>query len=230
MKHAICLYCFGNMEEQLSWYDWWKQDALLCGRCKAKLHRLDMDTCIEELPLHILFEYNEDMESMLFQYKEGRDIALAPAFFYEDKKKFIDRYRHHTIVLLPSSKKKYIERGFQPVKEMLAGMEIEVIEPFVKLYDHKQSLQSYENRKKIDQVIQRNYEICLPDTPLVLVDDVCTSGSSLKRAYHLIKEHRYKIEAFVLCAHPLFVESCDKKGLPRHKRFSILEHVARNGR
>lgn len=230
MKHTRCLYCFGDIEHQLTWYDWWKQDSLLCGACKARLQRLDLDTCIDQLPLHVLYTYNEDLESMIFQYKEGRDIALAPVFFYEDRKKMFDRYRHYTIVLLPSSEEKLKERGFQPVKQMLEDLPFKTIEPFYKSSNHKQSLQSYENRKNIDQVIHRNHAICLPDTPLLLVDDVCTSGSSLKRAYDLIKEHRYKIEAFVLCAHPLFVESCDKKGLRHHKSFSILNHVARNGR
>lgn len=230
MKQERCLYCFGNIEHDLNWMDWWKQDSLLCGTCKGKLNRLDLDTKLDGMPLHILYEYNETMESMIFQFKEGRDIALAPLFLYEDRKKIIDRYRHYTIVLLPSSQEKLRERGFQPVKEMLEKIPIPVVEPFYKLNHHKQSLQSFENRKKIDQVMQRNPAIKLPDTPLLLLDDVCTSGFSLKRAYDLIKEHTYRIEAFVLCAHPLFVESCDKKGLRHRKSFSILEHVVRNGR
>lgn len=230
MKHDRCLNCFGNIEQEISWKDWWKQDALLCGQCKKQLKRIDLDTQLNGIPLHIIYEYNEALESMLFQFKEGRDIALAPVFLYEERKKLIDRYRHYHIVLLPSSEEKRKERGFQPVKEMLRNVSIPTLQPFYKLNNHKQSLQNFENRKLINQVIQRDPAIPLPQTPLLLFDDVCTSGSSLKRAYELIQEHTYKIEAFVLCAHPLFVESCDKKDLRHCDCFSILEHVARNGR
>lgn len=230
MKQERCLYCFENIQNGLSFQDWLRQDEVLCGNCKAALHVLQLDTSIDQLPLHILYEYNEAMESMIFQMKEGRDIALAPVFFHSFRKKIIDRYRHSTIVLLPSSKEKYAERGFQPMKEMLKGMPMDIIEPFYKSENHKQSLQSFENRAHIDQIIQRKKTIQLPPTPLLILDDVCTSGSSLKRAYDLIKEHTYKIEALVLCAHPLFVESCDKKGLRHRKSFSILGHAVRNGR
>lgn len=230
MKQERCLYCFENIQNGLSFHDWLRQDDVICGKCKSKLHVLQLDTQLEKMPLHILYEYNETMESMIFQMKEGRDIALAPVFFHSFRKKIIDRYRHSTIVLLPSSKEKYAERGFQPVKEMLKGIPMNIVEPFYKSENHKQSLQSFEERVHIDRIIQRDYKISLPKTPLLLLDDVCTSGSSLKRAYDLIKEHTYKIEALVLCAHPLFVESCDKKGLRHRKSFSILETVVRNGR
>lgn len=230
MKQERCLYCFENIQNGLSFYDWLKQDEVLCGNCKSSLHVLQLDTRIEHMPLHILYEYNEAMESMIFQLKEGRDIALAPIFFHSFRKKIIDRYRHSSIVLLPSSKEKYVERGFQPVKEMLKGIPMNIVEPFYKSENHKQSLQNFENRAQIDRIIQRDYNVALPNTPLLLLDDVCTSGSSLKRAYDLIKEHTYKIEALVLCAHPLFVESCDKKGLRHRKSFSILKSAVRNGR
>lgn len=199
-----------------------KQEACLCGECQRQLKLLNVMASLEGVKLHILYEYNEFLENMLFQFKEGRDLALAEVFFQPFLAKLSDRFRHWTLVLLPSGKEKSLERGFLPLREMLKNCPLPQIEPFYKEKDHKQSLQSFENRKAISQVIKRKPNEWLPDKKLLLIDDVCTSGSTLLWAYHLLQEHTMKIEALVLCAHPRFVESCDEKGLLRRGRFSIL--------
>lgn len=174
------------------------------------------------IKLHIAYVYNDFLENMIFQYKEGLDTALRDVFFHDIMKKINAKFRHYTIVLLPSSEEKTIERGFHPVKDMLHACRLKTIEPFYKTCNHKQSLQSFENRRNISQVIKMKPDIVLPKTRLLLVDDVVTSGNTLLCAYDLLQEHRYKIEALALCANPRFVESCEKKDLKRKGMFSIL--------
>lgn len=230
MKQERCLICFGDIQQGLTVYDWLNQHSVICGRCKQQFRRLSMWTQLGKLPLYLLYEYTDEMEKLLFQYKEGRDIALAPVFLQDDLKKLHDKFRHYHIVLMPSSQEKLLERGFLPMREMLKGIRLPILEPFYKSENHKQSLQSFENRRTIEKIIKRDGTVPLPDAPLLLVDDVCTSGSTIKWAYDLLQEHTYRIEALVVCAHPRFVESCDKKRLRASKRFSILKHVVRNGR
>lgn len=224
MKQRHCLLCFSNISNKQTIYEFMKQDSLLCGACKAQLLWINKTYTLLDMRLRILYEYNDFLENMIFQFKEGRDIALKDIFFYEFIKEINDKYRQYTIVLLPSSEEKVKERGFIPVEEMLSTCKLPKIQPFYKAYDHKQSLQSYAQRSKISQVIKRNMNIKLPKTKLLLVDDVCTSGSTLSCAYKLLSKHTFKIEALVLCAHPLFVEFCDKKDLKRYRILSILKN------
>lgn len=230
MIRDTCLICFQDIQKGLTFYDWLRQDSCICGVCKEKFRRLDLKTTLDGMHLFCLYEYTEEMEKLIFQYKEGRDIALAPIFFHEDLKQLHDKFRQYHLLLMPSSQEKQQERGFLPMKEMLKGIQLPMIEPFYKIKDHKQSLQSFENRKNIEHIIKRDLSVSLPDAPLLLIDDVCTSGSTLKCAYHLLREHTNRIEALVLCAHPRFVESCDEKRLRTNKRISILNYVVRNGR
>lgn len=223
MKEEYCRLCMEEIHKKISVFDYLKQDQLLCTSCKMQLKRINRRTHLENIPLTILYEYNDFLENMIFQYKEGHDVALRDIFFYEDIKVLNDKYRHYTIVLMPSSQEKLCERGFVPVEDMLTRCKLPIIEPFYKSENHKQSLQSFKDREHIKDVIHRKPGFKLPKTKLLLVDDVCTSGSTLKYAYQLLKQHTYKIEALVLSAHPLFVESCDEKGLKRDKRFSILK-------
>lgn len=194
----------------------------MCGECRNQLAPLGKQVIMEGLPISMLYTYNTFIENMIFQFKEGRDIALRKVFFHEVMQEINDKYRHYTVILMPSSKEKMIERGFLPVKEMLQECKLPILEPFYKRVNHKQSLQNMKNRALISQVIQRKRDVSLPAKPLLLIDDVCTSGSTLLCAYHKLQPHTYKIEALVLAAHPLFVESCDEKGLLKRMRFSIL--------
>ena len=73
-------------------------------------------------------------------------------------------------------------------------------------------------KRCIDSILSQSYG----DFELLLVDDVCTSGNTLASAYNLLKEHPYKIEALVLCAHQRFVNSCNKNRWKRKGIFSIL--------
>ena len=217
-----CPYCFRDLHQQESFLHYLYRDSCLCGVCRKQLVVVNKKAVIDGLPITMFYQYNDFFESMIFQFKEGRDIALRQVFFHECIKQLNDRYRHFTIILMPSSKEKMMERRFLPVKEMLCECKLPILEPFYKVNNHKQSLQSMETRKMIAQVIKRNPTIKIPPKPLLLVDDVCTSGSTILCAYQKLLPHRFKIEAFVLSAHPLFVESCDEKGLLKKTGFSIL--------
>lgn len=205
-----CPYCFCDLHHEETLLHYIYKDSALCGACRKQLHRIMQTACVQGLEILMLYEYNEFFQSMIFQYKEARDIALKHVFFFDDIKRIQRRYKNYAIVLLPSSKEKMMERGFLPVKEMLKGCKLEMVEPFYKASNHKQSLQSMEKRKAITSVIKRNDDVALPKKPLLIIDDVCTSGSSLLHAYQLLQPHVYAIRAIVLSAHPYFLEQCQE--------------------
>lgn len=211
MQHTYCLYCFQDIQKELSFFDWIRQDTLLCGTCKRKLHKLMVYKQFETFSIYILYLYNDYFESMIYQLKENKDIALKDVFLYDLRQDIFDKFRHHTVIVMPSSQEKIKERGFHHLVEMFTIVGLPILDPFEKLYNWKQSLQSFENRRYIEKVIRLKKNIMLPNTPLLLVDDVCTSGSTLKCAYNLLQQHKYSVEALTVSAHPLFVEFCDKR-------------------
>ena len=210
MKQEYCLLCFQDIEEELCFTDWLRQDALLCGNCQRQLEPLDIRTRIDGLPVRILYKYNDFLENMLYRYKENRDIALRYVFFHTHIKEINDKYRHWQIIIMPSSVEKIQERGFHHLKEMLRLCKVSIADPFIKKGNRKQSMQCPKERLKISQYISLEEAFHANGKSLLLIDDVLTTGSTIKHAYHLLRAHTSKIEALVLCAHPLFVEFCDK--------------------
>ena len=94
MKEEYCRLCMEDITRNMRVRDFLTQDQLLCADCLAKLKRIDRHVVWEGISMHILYEYNDFLESMIFQFKEGHDVALADVFFYSDIKKLNDKYRH----------------------------------------------------------------------------------------------------------------------------------------
>lgn len=216
--NEYCSICFEQIDKGCGFLDWLSGDHIICGNCQRLFHISDVDTYIETLPIHVLYQYDEELENLIYQYKESRDIALAPVFFYNHVKQIQKRYKGYHIVIMPSNEEKIKERTFHHMLEMLRDIHLPIIDPFTKTSYRKQSLQTLEERYHIADIITLKQDVDIPDTPLLLVDDVLTTGSTIKAAYHLLKQHTYKIEALLLCAHPRFLEIC-----PQNRKRTILK-------
>lgn len=201
-----CLMCGQNINAYQDFYHWLKCDSQLCGECLNKLIPLRKTYERSGLKIHVLYVYNDFIETMLFQYKESLDVLLRNSFLYEDKHYIEKRYRGYTLLLMPSSKEKTQERGFHALKEMSAVLKLKKMQPFYKSENRKQSTSTYEQRSNIGEIIQLDQNASLPKRKLLLFDDVCTSGSTLISAYQLLKLQNKTAEALVLCANPLFIE------------------------
>lgn len=204
-----CLICFNDVHCGLSLMQYFGKEDIICGVCANKFEKLNHWYTKDGLHIKALYLYNDFMESLLFQFKEGRDVALKDVFFREYTKEIFDKFKGYTIVYMPSSEVKCKERGFFPLELMLANVELKKCELLRKSKDIKQSMQTYEKRANIKNVIKLKDKVQIPQTNLLLVDDVCTSGNTLKCAFNLLKEHKYEVKALVLSIHPRFVESCD---------------------
>lgn len=201
-----CLICHMDIDQGMNFFDWLKGNQLICGICHNNFVKFDTDIKFNNLKIHILYYYQSDIENLIYQFKECRDIALAPVFFYDFKRFIHHKYRKYTLVLMPSHPDKIKERTFHHMEEMLKGIDLPIIDPFYKNKNHKQSLQDKSHRSKINEIIKLKKDFIFPSTPLLLIDDVITTGSTLNCAYNLIKEHMLKIEVFVLCAHSIFID------------------------
>lgn len=204
MKH--CKICFKPLDEGVSLYDYFFKDDVICGYCRRKMQPVNQVYVYQNLHIEALYLYDEFMESLLFQYKEGRDIALKDIFLYPYKQKLADKYRHYEWILMPSSEEKIRQRTFHHLECMLEEIAIHPVHHFIKTQNYKQSRQKAQSRSKIQEMIQL---VSYPKKPFLLFDDVCTSGNTLLSAAKLCAEEDEIVHCLVICIHPMFVEMCD---------------------
>lgn len=198
------------MDEGLTLKEYLFESDLICGNCRRKFIKNNKIFEYKSLRIHAFYLYNEYLENLLFQYKEGRDIALKDIFLWKYKKKLNDIFRQRECIIMPSSEEKVKNRGFHPLKEMLACSNVEIKECFIKNKNYKQSLQRAQDREKVKDVIQI---VEFPQKEYYLFDDVVTSGNTLLSAIDLLGRSEEINDVYVLSVHPHFVELCEKEKL-----------------
>lgn len=180
--------------------------SLICRECQKQMTLVKKIFLIDGIEWHVLYEYNEFLERTFFRYKEQRDRMLAPVFL-EPIKYTINRMRAFQVCGLCSDERHRYQRGFEPLIELFLAYGIFVASPLYKKKDHKQSCLSKNQREQIEKVIERKQMFPLSEKPILLVDDVCTTGASLQRGIDLLSPKK----VFVVAAHPLWLLNVEPK-------------------
>jgi predicted amidophosphoribosyltransferase len=96
-------------------------------------------------------------------------------------------YRNYYVDPVPSHASRDNERGFYQVEEIFRCSEIPIIKALFKTSDRKQSDLSQEERKNVGETIRWNDEVDITGKKILLVDDVMTTGYTIRACIKIIK-------------------------------------------
>ncbi len=178
---------------------------ILCPLCRSKLRPCKKTIKVDDMEVYALYWYNEGMSELMHRIKELYDESLVKVFHNDLRASLTWKYRKSYKVCVPSSNLKTQERGFHAVKGMYEPWAVQ--DDFVK-EDVKQSLKSALDRRLIANAIKLKDPNIRKHRKILLVDDVCTTGSSLKACYDLLKSDENSVMIVVLALHT----SWDHKG------------------
>ena len=169
-------------------------DLLICPDCSKnfKIHKQVYN--IDGIPLYVLYEYDEFLCEHLYLKKI---------------------FKKYCVCTLCSSDAKRMERGFEPAIDMYSSLDVFVHSPFYKKKDIKQSSATKLQRSQIKNALGLKQLYPLPKKKILLVDDVCTTGSTLLAAKQLIHPDCM----FVLAAHPLWILANQENIVVKSKGF-----------
>lgn len=134
----------------------------------------------------------------MHRIKELYDESLVKVFHNDLRIRLAWKYRKSYKVCVPSSYLKTQERGFHAVQGMYKPWDVQ--DDFAK-EDVKQSLKSAFDRRMIADSIRLKHPSAAKHPHILLVDDVCTTGSSLKACHDLLKTEANKVSIMVLALH-----------------------------
>ena len=192
-----CLVCFKSVLKGLSLIEIILRDDVLCGDCRKQLVLLNRKYNVNGYEVHAYYRYNKVFEKWMYQYKENKDETLGKCFMFNLKRQFEWEYRGYILVLVPSSIEKTQERGFHALAKLFESIHLEKRDCFIK-DNIKQSKLNRSERFEIKESIHLKDESIKQCPKIVLVDDVCTTGSSLKACYDLIKTESNVVKICVI--------------------------------
>jgi competence protein ComFC len=131
-----------------------------------------------------VFIYNPFLKEVMARFKFRGDYVLSKVFaeFIKEKLPDADIY-----VPIPLSRERLYERGFNQAEAMIVETGLQPSPILSRVHSEKQSKKNRMERIHVPQVFQLNDDVTLEGKRIILVDDIYTTGSTLRHAAKLLK-------------------------------------------
>ena len=195
-----CLLCDKSLHDQPTWQHFLgiQKDTSACPTCLEKFERIDQVIEDDRLDsVHSLYAYNEAAREYLHQFKFMQDVALAQIFspslrsVLNDSKKIVVPIPMH-----PINKRK---RTFSQVDALLEAANIPYQSLLEKTTESVMGEKSRSERLAMTELFRVTADINSNEAIYVLVDDIYTTGTTLRHAAEALKQRGvYRVEAVTL--------------------------------
>jgi competence protein ComFC len=129
-----------------------------------------------------LFEYNDFMAEVIARFKYRGDYAIAK-IFSQPLKQLLQNIDYDLLVPIPLSEERLYERGFNQADSLALEAGAEPINLLRRIHSEKQSKKSRNERIHLPQVFQLSQAAPpFQNKHILLIDDVYTTGSTLRQA------------------------------------------------
>lgn len=194
----ICKICFKEFKVK-SLRTLCFKNITICDDCFNKLKPRFIRYKIYDIKALALYEYDEQFKTLLFQYKGCYDYQLFNVFLEQFSAFLRIYYSGYTLVPIPSNEVDDERREYNHVVEAFSVLKLPIIHVLYKSELYKQSDQKRSDRNNIHKILKMSDIKLVKNKKILLVDDVCTTGSSLRAAIKLIRKgHPKTIRIFAL--------------------------------
>ena len=163
-------------------------DICLCSKCQSEFEPKFTSFTVNGYKATALFEYTPYIKELVYKYKGCFDYELKDAFLNLYYKEIKIRYSGYKIIPIPS----YIEddkvRGFNHVVEMYKNLGLEPLPIIEKTAHFKQAEHKAKKRSEISKYLALKKQIDLSKSKVLIVDDIYTTGSTMRAAINLIEK------------------------------------------
>lgn len=183
-----CLLCETPIASNPSWKALIGLDKQvnICQDCSKKFQPADIKeegTTLDQITS--LYTYNEAMREYLHQFKFLQDVALASVFANELRTYLTG---NATIVPIPMHPEKRIARTFAHVDELLKSARVPFTHLLEKTGTEAMGEKTKEQRLAMEPLFNIKPKTIIQPGTYILVDDIYTTGTTLRHAATILKE------------------------------------------
>ncbi|MFA5442358.1 MAG: phosphoribosyltransferase family protein [Bacilli bacterium] len=190
-KTRLCRLCFETIKD-INLHQIFHQDICICQKCQEQFSSVFEKVKICGVNGWAIYDYNDFFQSVLYKLKGCGDIEIAPCFLDYHLPWIRSNFRGYSIIAAPSHYSRDEERGFNQVEEIFKRTGLKMLKALIKTENRKQSDLAQAERAKISDIIAWNGDAKITGKKVLLVDDVMTTGSTIKACINIIKAHSPK--------------------------------------
>ena len=202
---CVCRWCHKSIRYEGSFRGMFQIDDVLCQHCRSQMSIRQGIYGKDNLRFEGMYVYEGVVRDMILQYKENYDEALFSVFLYPYVRQLKRKYRKYTVVPVPSSTERIRERGFRHVDRMFSLLDLPLEDLLIKT-DNVEQKYSYHRERIAGHFRLADHQID-SHTPILLVDDIVTTGASMSACYALLRQKYDFIRCFSVCFSAKFVKN-----------------------
>lgn len=187
----ICNLCFKNYSDTSLIYQL-NNGLSYCKNCLNDLRAKFIKFDINGIKALSIYDYDEKIQSLIYQFKGCFDFALRDIFLNRYYRELTLKYFGYVMVLIPSFEDDDKEREFNHVEEIFRFLKLPILKLLRKTKRVKQATSNSKTRKDISKYLELISRPDLSNKKILIVDDVYTTGSTMKAAINLIQQLRPK--------------------------------------
>jgi len=164
----------------------------LCPNCLNAFQVDFFARKVEGVKVLSLYLYEENFKGALYRYKGQGDIELSNVFLANYLWYLKIKYYGYILVPAPSKEESDEKRGFNHVIEVFKMVNVAFIECIKKKDDFKQSELHFDERQNVIDKLEVVKGERVRGKKILLVDDLFTTGATVKAMIKLLKPYNPK--------------------------------------
>lgn len=188
-KH--CKICFKEIRDK-SLHNLLSKNNNLCEECFSKFEPQFIHFDMNGVKGLSIYKYDECLKELIYKYKGCYDIELKSVFLSRYILYLKTIYLGYKIIPMPSYYLDDEQRGFNHVLEIAKLLNLPICRCIEKTEKIKQADLNYKERKQIGNVLKINNLESIKGSKILLFDDICTTGSTLRAAIQLVRQGKPK--------------------------------------
>lgn len=218
-----CYVCYEPIEKEASWTTLFefKAQASICQRCSNQLVPIEAPTCDycgrddvthcrdcdrwKKMKLlsknRAVYQYNEFLKELISQFKYRGDYQLVScfeqAFLTSFRQAFPSLPDETKLVPIPLSEKRLASRAFNQAEALADLLPNEQLPLLKRVEGEKQAKKN--RRARLSMKNPFALSVAHEPVPVILIDDIYTTGATIHHAAHVLKANGYQsIASFTL--------------------------------